>query len=161
MKQVILHLGSNVGDRVSNIQRGISHLNSNVGEVLVQSSLYETEPWGLKEQSNFLNLALRINTNLAPDKLLDEVKNIEQEVGRTKEEHWGPRVLDIDILFYEDFVLKGENLTIPHQELQNRNFVLIPLMEIAGEMMHPLLNKTIEELYIESQDRCDVWIFEN
>lgn len=160
MEKVLLHLGSNVGDRLALLQKGIDLLNKHVGQVIDVSNIYETEPWGLKDQSNFLNLALSIKTLLNPSDLLAAVKNIEVETGRVKEAHWGPRVLDIDILLYSNDIVSKSDLKIPHQEIQNRNFVLIPLMEIAGETIHPILNKSIEDLYAESKDSCEVWIYQ-
>ena len=161
MEKVILHLGSNVGDRELLLNQGLDLISENIGTILSSSAFYETEPWGVKDQQDFLNLAINVETTLNPLDLLTEAKAIEQIVGRTKKEHWGPRRLDIDIIFYGQKCFIEDHLIIPHKEVQNRNFVLIPVMEIAGDWIHPELNKTVEELYLNSSDTCEVWIFES
>jgi len=161
LEKVILHLGSNVGDRELLLNQGLDLISENIGTILSSSAFYETEPWGVKDQQDFLNLAINVETTLNPLDLLTEAKAIEQIVGRTKKEHWGPRRLDIDIIFYGQKCFIEDHLIIPHKEVQNRNFVLIPVMEIAGDWIHPELNKTVEELYLNSSDTCEVWIFES
>lgn len=160
MEKVILHLGSNIGDRVSLLNQGLELIEKEIGAINARSAFYETEPWGVKDQQDFLNLAIEVNTSMSPLQLLSIAKGIEKKVGREKKEHWGPRNLDIDIIFFGQKCFEEDHLVIPHKEVQNRNFVLIPVMEIAGDWIHPQLNKTVEELYMKSTDSCEVWHFE-
>lgn len=146
MTTVYLCLGSNLGEREENLCQALKllSLKVNIDEV---SSIYETEPVGYKEQPLFLNLACRITTNLPPDKLLHLAKEIETRMGRVPSEQINsPRLIDIDILFYNNKIMETENLTIPHPRLKDRAFVLIPLNEIAPGLAHPKLGKSIAQL---------------
>jgi 2-amino-4-hydroxy-6-hydroxymethyldihydropteridine diphosphokinase len=160
LKSAYLHLGSNIGNKKSQLESAIESIKKSIGKVVTSSSFYETEAWGKKDQESFLNIAIEVLTDLSAEDLLKQCNKIEAQVKSVKAEKWGPRILDIDILFLGDKVVKNSTLTIPHPEIENRNFVLIPLMEIAGEFIHPVLNKTIEELYEECKDECEVFIFE-
>lgn len=140
-----LGLGSNLGDKKDNIIHALSLIQEKA-EVISISSLYETEPWGFKEQPIFLNAACETRTDLDALDLLDYLKSIEILLGRTESFAYGPRVLDIDILFYGNTVFDTPQLTIPHPSLSERKFVLAPLAEIAPNLLHPTLNKTISEL---------------
>lgn len=160
MKEVILHLGSNIPERTYYLNLALEGIKDKLGNIIVTSGLYETEAWGLKDQDDFINLAVKVKTSVTPFEVLDIVKGIEEDIGRKKKIKWGPRCIDIDVLFYEDEIINSEKLTLPHPMLVNRNFVLIPLMEIDGNFEHPVLKKTIEELYLESSDECEVWIYE-
>ena len=160
MEKVILHLGSNIGDRVMLLNQGLDLIGKRIGKIELRSAFYETEPWGMKDQQDFLNLAIEVKTGLTPLELLTQAKAIEKIVGRNKKEHWGPRKLDIDIIFYGQKSFEKDDLTIPHKEVQNRNFVLIPVMEIAGDWIHPNLNRSVEELYVSSTDSCEVRYYE-
>lgn len=152
MSTVLLGIGSNLGDRGSNIERAISLLKEIPGIRLVSvSSLVETKPEGGPSQGDFLNGALKIETALLPLELLSKLKGIERRLGRVKGEPNGPRPIDLDILFYEDIVIvEGKRLTIPHPKLQRRNFVLRPLLEIAPDFVHPRLQRTVQQLYDEN-----------
>lgn len=154
-----MHLGSNMGNRESYLNMAIKKIKIHVGMVLIQSSVYESTAWGKEDQADFLNLALSVQTSLSPQELLHKVKGIEEDIGRFKTVHWGPREVDIDIIFYEDDCVDEPGLIIPHSELPNRNFVLIPLMEIASDKVDPSSGMTIEELYMASEDVGEVWFY--
>lgn len=131
-------LGSNLGDKVKNIKKAIQQLKSREGvKVLKVSSLYETAPVGYKDQPNFVNAVVEVHTDKQPDELLQITKAIEAALGRKKSFPWGPRLIDLDILLYNNLTYKSEKLSLPHPEVKNRAFVLVPLAEIAGEKVHP------------------------
>jgi 2-amino-4-hydroxy-6-hydroxymethyldihydropteridine diphosphokinase len=142
---VYFGLGSNLGNRKSNLGEAIRQ----IGEFAVikkTSSIYETEPWGLKDQPKFLNQVILVESTLGPNELLSLVKNIETKMGRKKSVHFGPRLIDVDILFYDNYMINTPELTIPHPHLIERAFVLVPLDEIAPKLIHPQVQKTIKEL---------------
>lgn len=141
-------VGSNLGDRRGYIEAALKALKAHRLIVLTAvSDLIETEPYGGIEQADFLNGALCIRTLLTPHELLHFLQQLEQDAKRVREVHWGPRTLDLDLLLYDDLVLDSEELTIPHQDMANRAFVLEPLAQIAPYERHPLLNKTIRQLF--------------
>ncbi|MBN2187097.1 MAG: 2-amino-4-hydroxy-6-hydroxymethyldihydropteridine diphosphokinase [Dehalococcoidia bacterium] len=140
-----LCLGSNLGEREKNLTQALTSLSQKVNLEKV-SSIYETEPVGYKEQPFFLNMVCQITTDLSPWELLRLAKNIESKMGRTFSFTNAPRPIDIDILFYDDQSIQTQNLTVPHPRLADRAFVLIPLAEIAPELTHPGLNKSVAEL---------------
>jgi 2-amino-4-hydroxy-6-hydroxymethyldihydropteridine diphosphokinase len=145
---VYLSLGSNMGDRQHNLNEAIELLSQRA-KMFEVSSTYETEPVGNPDQPRFLNLAVRIQTRLAPLELLTLVKGIEAKLGRTKDKPNAPRPIDIDILFYGDQVIKNRQLTVPHPRLAERAFVLVPLAEIAPKLIHPVSGKSAEKMLAE------------
>ncbi|MCF2490498.1 2-amino-4-hydroxy-6-hydroxymethyldihydropteridine diphosphokinase [Dyadobacter sp. CY347] len=145
-ESIFLSLGSNLGDRQAVLASAREQIAKRVGPITSESSIYETEPWGLVDQPAFLNQVIRVETELAPEEVLRFILDIEHELGRLRYERWGARVIDIDLLYYNALVLDTARLTLPHPRLQDRLFNLIPLNEIAPEFLNPLLNKTSLEL---------------
>jgi dihydroneopterin aldolase / 2-amino-4-hydroxy-6-hydroxymethyldihydropteridine diphosphokinase len=146
MAKTYLCLGSNLGDRKQNIKKALGLLAERGIRVIKTSSMYETEPVGFKLQPLFYNICVETETNIEPDGLLGVLQEIEVKTGRKKAEKWGPRIIDIDILFYNNIIIYGADLVIPHPEIQNRKFVLAPMAEIAGSFVHPGYNLTIKEM---------------
>jgi len=157
MKIVFLGIGSNLGDRQSNLKKAVAKIEELVGPVLCYSSFYETEPWGFQSSDEFLNLVVKIETNLNPYEVLEKILMIESLLGRIRgEDHYSSRMIDIDILLFEDLIINEEKLKIPHPLMHERRFVLVPLCEIAAEEIHPVLNKTFGELLEFCEDRNEV-----
>jgi 2-amino-4-hydroxy-6-hydroxymethyldihydropteridine diphosphokinase len=142
-------IGSNLGNRQKNCLRAIEFLEKRGIIVKKRSSMYETEPWGVKDQPQFINMALEVETGLEPHELLRILKDVEKEVGRGATFKWGPRIIDLDILLFNDLFLRGDNLQIPHPLMHKRDFVLKPLCEIAPERIHPLLKVKMCDLLQE------------
>ena len=142
---IYLSTGSNIGDRAQNLGKAIANLSPKVCSLL-KSSIYETEPWGYVDQPAFLNQVFKASTDLEPFELLAFLKEIEVSMGRQETFRFGPRVIDIDILFYDELVLETPSLIIPHPRIAERAFVLVPLAEIAPDLRHPVFNKTAQEL---------------
>lgn len=156
-KKVYLLLGSNLGDREQLIKDAIKQIANEIGEVLIRSSIYETEAWGNEDQPSFLNIALGVETKLTPTEVLNKALEIELELGRVRHEKWGSRLIDIDLIFYDDIVLDmGAELQIPHPQMQYRKFVLEPLAEIAPHYMHPVLKMTVREVLERLRDNLSV-----
>ena len=157
-----LSLGSNSGDRFKLIQQAVNFLDLCENISLVRSSsLYETEPWGLKEQNWFLNAAVEIKTGLSAQDLLVKCQNIEKTLGRNRDQEirWGERPLDIDIIFFGDEIINSDILTIPHKYMHKRAFVLVPLLELIPDFVHPVYKKTISELYDDLENVEEVFLY--
>ncbi|MEJ5226793.1 2-amino-4-hydroxy-6-hydroxymethyldihydropteridine diphosphokinase [Thermodesulfovibrio sp.] len=146
MNLIYLSLGSNLGDREKNLDTALSELKNEGIVILKKSSIYETAPWGYEKQPAFLNMAMEGLTLLEPYDLLKLIKEIENKMGRKKTIKYGPRVIDIDIIFYNNIILNSEVLTIPHPLMHKRDFVLKPLCEIASEFIHPELKISVKKL---------------
>jgi len=146
MNNVFLLLGSNLGDRQLLLQTAIAKIAKRVGPVLEKSALYETQSWGKTDEPDYLNQVILLKTDLSPNIVLNKILEIETGMGRRRYEKWGSRLIDIDILFYNDEIIKQHGLEIPHPELHKRRFTLEPLAEIAPDFIHPLINKTMLEL---------------
>lgn len=161
MTGIYMGLGSNQGDRLMNLACGLKKLLSNKIQVIKFSSVYETEPYGFSRQSWFLNMVVEIKTALEPLALFRLIQQIENQIGRKKTHHWGPRTIDIDILSYNEIIFKHPMLNIPHRQLHLRQFVLLPLKEIAASFVHPEFKKSINQLLNECQDQAIVnWYME-
>jgi len=147
MPVAYIGLGSNMGDKTANLKKAVLELEKVRGnKVLAVSSFYKTEPVGDIDQDWFINAAVKIETGLTHRELLEIILKIEKELGRVREARWGPRVIDLDILLYDDLAIDEEGLVIPHPYLHERGFVLVPLAEIASEVIHPIFKKSIQEL---------------
>jgi 2-amino-4-hydroxy-6-hydroxymethyldihydropteridine diphosphokinase len=161
MQTVYLLLGSNVGDRMDYLKKASISIESKIGKIVKKSQVYETEPWGEKEQDDFLNIVLEIQTKLNPTTTLEKIKEIESLLEREETYKWGPREIDIDILFFGDEMISEVNLTIPHPFIHERKFTLVPLSEIAPDLYHPFMGTTVVELLLECEDMSDVKPFKN
>lgn len=155
MYKYYLGLGSNIEPRLEYIKQACIALGS-IGMIIQKSSLYETEPLGKKDQSEFYNAVVAFESSLLPQDLLSKVKQIETKIGRLSNQHWGPREIDIDILLCDDQVVNDADLQIPHREFSNRRFVLQPMAELKRDYRVPDKNRTIEDLVDECQDSSTV-----
>jgi len=156
MRTAFLLIGGNLGNRKENLSKAVSLINEQCGSLTSSSSIYETEAWGKTDQPAFLNQALEISTSLNARQLMRKVLKIEEEMGRVRKEKLGPRIIDIDILLFESEIHDLRFLKIPHPEMQNRRFVLVPLAEIDSTLQHPVLKKSIAELLEECPDNLEV-----
>lgn len=149
---VYLHLGSNIGERKIHLEKAIQLIAQQIGNIIQVSDIYETEAWGKTDQRSFLNQAIKITSHLYPLDLLKGLQEIEKSMGRKRKEHWGARTIDLDMIFYDDYHFQSENLTIPHPRMHLRNFVLIPMMDLQADFIHPVFRQTVRELYGWCQD---------
>ncbi|MDS0525735.1 2-amino-4-hydroxy-6-hydroxymethyldihydropteridine diphosphokinase [Clostridium sp. SHJSY1] len=148
--EAYLSIGSNIGDKENNLHKAIDMIKEDTNiEVIEVSSFIVTEPWGKLDQDEFVNGAVKIRTILSPKYLLDRLLDIEEKMHRVREVKWGPRIIDLDIIFYDDLVLEDDYVTIPHPRMEEREFVLKPLNEIAPNKIHPLLNKRVFKILEE------------
>ncbi|MFB9845062.1 2-amino-4-hydroxy-6-hydroxymethyldihydropteridine diphosphokinase [Mucilaginibacter ginsenosidivorans] len=149
MIDVFLLLGSNLGDRQSFLSDARNHIKTGIAPIVSASSVYETQSWGKTDEPDYLNQVLYLKTGMPPQQLLETILGIEKLMGRKREEKWGSRIIDIDILFYGHEIINETDLKVPHPELHKRMFTLEPLNEIAPDFIHPVLNKSIFELKSE------------
>lgn len=154
-----MHLGSNLGDRFNHLNLACKLLEQAGVMILERSKIYETEAWGLEDQAKFLNQALKISTDLSALELLDCINKIEDDLQRKRLKKWGARTIDIDILFYNNDIIDTKRLTIPHPLIEKRNFVLIPMLNIGPDLIHPISKKNIKTLVLESNDKLKMTIW--
>ena len=148
-----LGLGSNIGDKSKNLETAINYINSLENtEIIETASFITTKPYGYENQENFLNSVIKIKTKFSPQTLLSKILEIERKMGRVRKIHWGPRIIDIDILYYEDLIIDEDNLKIPHPEIPKRKFVLKSLLELCPDKIDAGRNKTIQTLWNELND---------
>jgi 2-amino-4-hydroxy-6-hydroxymethyldihydropteridine diphosphokinase len=152
---IIIGLSTNLNNKHQNLIQAKEQIQL-IAKILKQSSIYETKAWGIQDQPDYLNQIITIQTSLSPEQLLSEFQKIEIQLGRTKNEKYGPRIIDIDILFYDNLIINTPTLTIPHSQIQNRNFILIPLLEIEPELIHPKLKLPIKTIFSQCQDTLEV-----
>lgn len=163
MARTVIITGGNIGEMKPRLRHAQQLINQNIGIVLRCSHVYESEPWGFTAENRFMNQAMVVDTELSPAELLDAVQEIERQLGRDREaeaaqktnsgERYSSRVIDVDIIFYDDLVMESETLTIPHPLMHEREFVLAPLSEIAPAMIHPVFGKSVEQLRRELSER--------
>jgi len=150
MNYAYILLGTNIGDKIANLKTACAKISIDCGTIHDLSSIYETSPWGVTDQPSFLNMVIKVETKCSAEKLLKLLLFIEKEMGRLRLRKWGERLIDLDILYFNNEIIVKENLKIPHPELHNRKFTLIPLCDIAGDFKHPVFNITTEHLL----ERC-------
>lgn len=146
MSIAYIAMGSNLGEKKKNLLEALSNMENRGLNVLAVSSFIETEPYGVTDQPLFINAVVKIATELSAHDLLRALLDIEQKMGRVRKRHWGERNIDLDLLFYDNLVIKEHDLVLPHPDMQNRLFVLAPLAEIAGEVVHPVFNVTVSDM---------------
>jgi len=157
MKSIILGIGTNLGDKTANLKTALGSINENIGRVVRTSSVFETDPWGFSSEDQFLNMVAEVESKLKPSGLLGRILMIEARMGRLRDgKEYSSRLIDIDILFIGDKILDTKSLVIPHPQLHERKFVLVPLAEIMPDFVHPVLKKDIKTLLRECKDKGKV-----
>ncbi len=161
MSRAILLLGGNMGNRINLLSEACSLIDEEIGRIIKSSSVYETEPWGFSSDMPFLNQVVIVESELSPNEMLDEIHRIESQLGRERNlSGYESRTIDVDILFYDNLMVNESHLIIPHPKLHNRRFTLLPLAEIAGEYIHPVLNERLDVLAEECSDTSKVDLIE-
>lgn len=156
MNTAYILLGGNIGNRIENLTKAKLLIQKHCGEIAIQSSIYQTAAWGLKDQPDFYNQVISIQTNLSPEILMQTLLHIEAAMGRTRTVKMGPRIIDLDILLIDDLIIETETLFIPHPAMTQRKFALEPLNEIASTLMHPVEKKPIHQLLQYCTDKLNV-----
>ncbi len=149
MHTAYVAFGSNIGEKESYIKRALEKIEKRGMKIIKVSPIYETEPYGVLDQDSFLNGVVKIETNLTPENLIEVLLDIEKQLDRVRERRWGPRTIDLDIIFYDDLIINEKDLVIPHKDMENREFVLKPLCNIDENFIHPVLKKSVKQLYDE------------
>ncbi len=155
-QEAYLGLGSNLGNKKLNLEKAYDLISTEIGQIIGFSSFYITEPWVVSDQDEYLNCVVRVFTDFEPSFLLAQLHKIEDKIGRVRDEKWGSRIIDIDLLYYGKYVIDRDDLIIPHPELTERNFVLTPLAEIAPDYSHPVFRLTNQELLNLCTDKSKV-----
>lgn len=155
-KDVFISLGSNLGDRAENLKKALHAIELDVGTIVKRSSQYETKPWGNSNQPDFFNQVILVHSAKSPEDCLFALSAIEQQMGRKREEKWGARIIDLDLLYANDLIIQAKKLTLPHPGIALRRFVLVPLVEIAPDFVHPVLRKDHRQLLSECPDSLEV-----
>ena len=153
---IYLLLGSNLGDREQNLTAAIQNISESAGPIIRISSIYQTKAWGIEDQEDFLNQVVVIETNLKPAELLAVILDIEVKMGRIREQKWGTRLIDIDILFYNDEIVDTPQLSVPHPGIPDRRFTLVPLVELNPDGLHPIENRSLSSLLASCSDQLEV-----
>lgn len=156
MNKTYLLLGSNIGNSKTTLQKAVLQIEKHIGKVIRQSSLYSTAAWGNANQPDFLNQVIIVETKLSALQTIQKILSIEEKMGRVRTVKNAPRIIDIDILFFNKEIISNQELTVPHPQIQNRRFVLAPLNQLSPNLKHPLLNKTIHQLLINCPDKLNV-----
>lgn len=156
MNKAYLLLGSNMGNSKMQLSKAVSHIEKKIGKLLRRSSLYSTAAWGNTEQPDFLNQVIIVQTELSAEQTMQQILSIEKKMGRVRTIKNAPRIIDIDILFFNKKIISQPDLVIPHPQTQNRRFVLVPLNELSPGFKHPVLKKTIHNLFIHCVDKLNV-----
>jgi 2-amino-4-hydroxy-6-hydroxymethyldihydropteridine diphosphokinase len=160
MSLVLLGIGSNQGDRLQYLYQAKADISEYIGSDIISSPIYETEPWGFESKNFFLNQVLWVKTALSPQQIIYNINRIEERTGRSRSGvKYKDRIIDIDLLLYDDLIISEDGLNIPHPQMHLRRFVLQPMSDIAGEIMHPVLNKNINSLLAECSDRSKVELY--
>ena len=159
MNKVYLLLGGNINDRLANLNKAGQLLEKQVGKIIKFSGIYETASWGKTNQPDFLNQVIVIESDLTPQQLMEQILSIENKMGRVRTEKNASRIIDIDILFFNEEIIETDSIIIPHPQIQNRIFVLHPLNELSPDLIHPVLKKPVHQLLIECSDALTVNLY--
>ncbi|OHX65495.1 2-amino-4-hydroxy-6-hydroxymethyldihydropteridine diphosphokinase [Flammeovirga pacifica] len=156
MSSVIILLGANLGNKLLTLNKAVELIIKYIGDIDLISDIYETAAWGKENQPSYYNQTIKVSTNISPQELILITQQIENELGRIRKEKWGARIIDVDILFYDNDIIETENLIVPHPYIQDRRFTLEPLTEIIPKYIHPVLNLSISELLLQCKDPLSV-----
>lgn len=156
--RVFLSLGTNLGDREDNLQRAVVRISEVIGRVTRRSVIVESDAVGFKSDDRFYNIVLEVETEHSPEEVLRLILDIERAMGRERSEHMSSRIIDIDLLLYDDRVIETRDLVVPHPRMHERNFVLVPFAQAAGSIVHPILKKTVKQMLLDANDNSEVHI---